>query len=90
MGSHLSQHLAAQKTYNNLDISVKEALRQRSICLEGVLTCYPHEPMEDIIDRIAKAQVSGRGAPCQLLLPAAQPGADALPAPTGPSPGAGG
>ncbi|NWZ42185.1 AAKG3 kinase, partial [Brachypodius atriceps] len=50
-------HLAAQKTYNNLDISVKEALRQRSVCLEGVLTCYPHEPMEDIIDRIAKAQV---------------------------------
>ncbi|XP_071417900.1 5'-AMP-activated protein kinase subunit gamma-3 isoform X2 [Pithys albifrons albifrons] len=51
-------HLAAQKTYNNLDISVREALRQRSVCLEGVLTCYPHEPMEDIIDRIAKEQVS--------------------------------
>ncbi|NXU06695.1 AAKG3 kinase, partial [Buphagus erythrorhynchus] len=50
-------HLAAQKTYNNLDISVREALQQRSICLEGVLTCYPHEPMEDIIDRIAKEQV---------------------------------
>ncbi|XP_068051666.1 5'-AMP-activated protein kinase subunit gamma-3 [Anomalospiza imberbis] len=50
-------HLAAQKTYNNLDISVREALRQRTVCLEGVLTCYPHEPMEDIIDRIAKEQV---------------------------------
>ncbi|XP_054236681.1 5'-AMP-activated protein kinase subunit gamma-3 isoform X2 [Indicator indicator] len=50
-------HLAAQKTYNNLDISVREALRQRTICLEGVLTCYSHETMEDIIDRIAKAQV---------------------------------
>ncbi|NXP21141.1 AAKG3 kinase, partial [Scytalopus superciliaris] len=50
-------HLAAQKTYNNLDITVREALRQRSICLEGVLTCYPHEPMEDVIDRIANAQV---------------------------------
>ncbi|XP_009323137.1 PREDICTED: 5'-AMP-activated protein kinase subunit gamma-3-like [Pygoscelis adeliae] len=49
-------HLAAQKTYNNLDISVREALRQRTICLEGVLTCYPHETMEDIIDRIAKEQ----------------------------------
>ncbi|NXV02104.1 AAKG3 kinase, partial [Cettia cetti] len=59
-------HLAAQKTYNNLDISVKEALRQRSVCLEGVLTCYPHEPMEDIIDRIAKAQVSG-WVPCASL-----------------------
>nr|XP_013223332.1 5'-AMP-activated protein kinase subunit gamma-3 isoform X3 [Columba livia] len=50
-------HLAAQKTYNNLDISVREALRQRTVCLEGVLTCYPHETMEDIIDRIAKEQV---------------------------------
>uniref|UniRef100_A0A8C4UGS7 Protein kinase AMP-activated non-catalytic subunit gamma 3 n=1 Tax=Falco tinnunculus TaxID=100819 RepID=A0A8C4UGS7_FALTI len=50
-------HLAAQKTYNNLDISVREALQQRSICLEGVITCYPHETMEDIIDRIAKEQV---------------------------------
>ncbi|NXW95936.1 AAKG3 kinase, partial [Alopecoenas beccarii] len=50
-------HLAAQKTYNNLDISVREALRQRTVCLEGVLTCYPHETMEEIIDRIAKEQV---------------------------------
>ncbi|KFP51501.1 5'-AMP-activated protein kinase subunit gamma-3, partial [Cathartes aura] len=50
-------HLAAQKTYNNLDMSVREALRQRTVCLEGVLTCYPHETMEDIIDRIAKEQV---------------------------------
>ncbi|XP_017928078.1 5'-AMP-activated protein kinase subunit gamma-3 isoform X2 [Manacus vitellinus] len=50
-------HLAAQKTYNNLDISVREALRQRSICLEGVITCYPHEHMEDIIDRFAEEQV---------------------------------
>ncbi|XP_061225947.1 5'-AMP-activated protein kinase subunit gamma-3 [Neopsephotus bourkii] len=50
-------HLAAQKTYNNLDISVREALQQRTVCLEGVLTCYPHETMEDIIDRITKEQV---------------------------------
>ncbi|XP_042323460.1 5'-AMP-activated protein kinase subunit gamma-3 isoform X2 [Sceloporus undulatus] len=50
-------HLAAQKAYNNLDISVGEALKQRSVCLEGVLTCHPYETMEDIIDRIAKEQV---------------------------------
>uniref|UniRef100_A0A8D2II95 Protein kinase AMP-activated non-catalytic subunit gamma 3 n=1 Tax=Varanus komodoensis TaxID=61221 RepID=A0A8D2II95_VARKO len=50
-------HLAAQKSYNNLDISVGEALKQRSICLEGVLTCQPYETMETIIDRIAKEQV---------------------------------
>ncbi|XP_032073512.1 5'-AMP-activated protein kinase subunit gamma-3 [Thamnophis elegans] len=50
-------HLAAQKSYNNLDISVGEALKQRSVCLEGVLTCHPHETLEDIIDRIVKEQV---------------------------------
>uniref|UniRef100_G1KN00 CBS domain-containing protein n=1 Tax=Anolis carolinensis TaxID=28377 RepID=G1KN00_ANOCA len=50
-------HLAAQKSYNNLDISVGEALKQRSVCLEGVLTCHPYETMEEIIDRIAKEQV---------------------------------
>ncbi|KAJ7345993.1 hypothetical protein JRQ81_001943, partial [Phrynocephalus forsythii] len=50
-------HLAAQKSYNNLDISVGEALKQRSICLEGVLTCHSHETLEEIIDRIAKEQV---------------------------------
>lgn len=54
---HHPQHLAAQKSYNNLDISVGEALKQRSVCLEGVLTCYPFETMGEIIDRIAKEQV---------------------------------
>ncbi|XP_065269155.1 5'-AMP-activated protein kinase subunit gamma-3 [Emys orbicularis] len=50
-------HLAAQKTYNNLDMSVREALKRRTVCLEGVLTCHPHETMGDVIDRIAKEQV---------------------------------
>lgn len=55
--TYFPQHLAAQKSYNNLDISVGEALKQRSLCLEGVLTCHPYETMEDIIDRIAREQV---------------------------------
>ncbi|XP_074857636.1 5'-AMP-activated protein kinase subunit gamma-3 isoform X2 [Carettochelys insculpta] len=50
-------HLAAQKIYNHLDMSVGEALNRRTVCLEGVLTCYPHETMGDVIDRIAKEQV---------------------------------
>ncbi|XP_077303956.1 5'-AMP-activated protein kinase subunit gamma-3 isoform X1 [Lithobates pipiens] len=50
-------HLAAQKIYNNLDITVGEALRRRSLCLEGVLMCYPHETLETVIDRIVKEQV---------------------------------
>ena len=88
---HPSQHLSAQKTYNNLDISVREALRQRTVCLEGVLTCYPHETMEDIIDRIAEEQVSGRSAslPLTHAIPCSLPTCDALP-PPGPSPGSGG
>uniref|UniRef100_A0A6I8NXT0 Protein kinase AMP-activated non-catalytic subunit gamma 3 n=1 Tax=Ornithorhynchus anatinus TaxID=9258 RepID=A0A6I8NXT0_ORNAN len=49
-------HLAAQKIYNRLDMSVGEALRQRSSCLEGVLTCGPHDSLGDIIDRIAREQ----------------------------------
>lgn len=67
------QHLAAQKTYNNLDVSVGEALRQRSLCLEGVLTCYPHETMEAVIDRITSEQVGLRSPqpkhPCLGPLP---------------------
>ncbi|XP_055967778.1 5'-AMP-activated protein kinase subunit gamma-3 [Sorex fumeus] len=50
-------HLAAQQTYNDLDMSVGEALRQRTLCLEGVLSCRPHESLGDVIDRIAREQV---------------------------------
>nr|XP_020011244.1 5'-AMP-activated protein kinase subunit gamma-3 [Castor canadensis] len=50
-------HLAAQQTYNHLDMSVGEALRQRTLCLEGVLSCQPHESLGDVIDRIAREQV---------------------------------
>ncbi|XP_059024011.1 5'-AMP-activated protein kinase subunit gamma-3 [Mustela lutreola] len=50
-------HLAAQQTYNHLDISVREALKQRTLCLEGVLSCQPHESLGDVIDRIVREQV---------------------------------
>ncbi|OBS60577.1 hypothetical protein A6R68_08282, partial [Neotoma lepida] len=50
-------HLAAQQTYNHLDMSVGEALRQRTLCLEGVLCCQPHESLGEVIDRIAREQV---------------------------------
>ncbi|XP_003464082.3 5'-AMP-activated protein kinase subunit gamma-3 isoform X2 [Cavia porcellus] len=50
-------HLAAQQTYNHLDMSVGEALRQRTLCLEGVLSCQPHETLGEVIDRIAREQV---------------------------------
>ncbi|XP_020568661.1 5'-AMP-activated protein kinase subunit gamma-1 isoform X1 [Oryzias latipes] len=50
-------NLAAQKNYNNLNITMREAIACRSCWMEGVLKCYPHETLETIIDRIAKAEV---------------------------------
>ncbi|KAM7104373.1 5'-AMP-activated protein kinase subunit gamma-3 isoform 1-T2 [Molossus nigricans] len=50
-------HLAAQHTYNQLDMSVGDALRQRTLCLEGVLSCLPEENLGEIIDRIVREQV---------------------------------
>lgn len=53
-----AQHLAAQQTYNHLDMSVGEALRQRTLCLEGVLSCQPEESLGEVIDRIVREQVA--------------------------------
>uniref|UniRef100_A0AAY4B0U9 CBS domain-containing protein n=1 Tax=Denticeps clupeoides TaxID=299321 RepID=A0AAY4B0U9_9TELE len=50
-------NLAAQKTYNHLNMTMREAVVGRMCCVEGVLKCYPHETLEIIIDRIAKAEV---------------------------------
>lgn len=53
----LQQNLAAQKNYNNLNMTMQEAIQGRWCCIEGVLKCYPHETLETIIDRIAEAEV---------------------------------
>ncbi|KAL1006439.1 hypothetical protein UPYG_G00072430, partial [Umbra pygmaea] len=50
-------NLAAEKTYNNLDITVTQALRHRSQYFEGVMKCNRHETLETIVDRIVKAEV---------------------------------
>ncbi|XP_014188415.1 5'-AMP-activated protein kinase subunit gamma-1 isoform X2 [Haplochromis burtoni] len=50
-------NLAAQKTYNNLDMTMQEAVEKRICCIEGVIKCYPYETLETIIDRIVKAEV---------------------------------
>lgn len=39
-------------------MTMREAIESRSCCVEGVLKCYPHETLETIIERIAKAEVS--------------------------------
>ncbi|XP_067460359.1 5'-AMP-activated protein kinase subunit gamma-3b [Thunnus thynnus] len=50
-------NLAAQKNYNNLNMTMREAIDSRACSMEGVLKCYPYETLETIIDRIAKAEV---------------------------------
>uniref|UniRef100_A0A4W4DZW4 5'-AMP-activated protein kinase subunit gamma-1 n=1 Tax=Electrophorus electricus TaxID=8005 RepID=A0A4W4DZW4_ELEEL len=50
-------NLAAEKTYNNLDITVTKALQHRSQYFEGVLTCQAHETLEAIINRLVEAEV---------------------------------
>ncbi|KAG7241002.1 hypothetical protein INR49_026032 [Caranx melampygus] len=50
-------NLAAQKSYNNLDMTMQEAIRRRTCFVEGVIKCYPYESLETIIDRIVKAEV---------------------------------
>uniref|UniRef100_A0A3Q1KEQ9 CBS domain-containing protein n=1 Tax=Anabas testudineus TaxID=64144 RepID=A0A3Q1KEQ9_ANATE len=50
-------NLAAQKNYNNLNMTMREAIASRACCVEGVLKCYPHETLETVINRIAEAEV---------------------------------
>ncbi|XP_061877331.1 5'-AMP-activated protein kinase subunit gamma-2-like isoform X2 [Entelurus aequoreus] len=50
-------NLAAEKTYNNLDVTVTQALRHRSQYFEGVMKCNKVETLETIVDRIVKAEV---------------------------------
>ncbi|KAM6953741.1 5'-AMP-activated protein kinase subunit gamma-2-like [Aplochiton taeniatus] len=50
-------NLAAEKTYNNLDITVTQALRHRSQYFEGVMKCNKMETLETIVGRIVKAEV---------------------------------
>uniref|UniRef100_H3D7P6 CBS domain-containing protein n=1 Tax=Tetraodon nigroviridis TaxID=99883 RepID=H3D7P6_TETNG len=50
-------NLAAEKTYNNLDVTVTQALQHRSQYFEGVMKCNKLETLETIVDRIVKAEV---------------------------------
>uniref|UniRef100_W5L711 Protein kinase, AMP-activated, gamma 3a non-catalytic subunit n=1 Tax=Astyanax mexicanus TaxID=7994 RepID=W5L711_ASTMX len=47
-------NLAAQKTYNNLSMTMQEAVRRRRCFVEGVIKCYPDETLETIINRIVE------------------------------------
>lgn len=52
-----TQNLAAEKTYNNLDVTVTKALQHRSQYFEGVLTCNRDDTLETIINRLVEAEV---------------------------------
>jgi len=49
--------LAAEKTYNNLDISVLEALEYRGNRFDGVASCTMNETLGAIMERIVKKEV---------------------------------
>ncbi|KAI4886804.1 hypothetical protein NFI96_013297, partial [Prochilodus magdalenae] len=51
------QNLAAQKIYNNLSMTMREAVRRRRCFVEGVIKCYPDETLETAIERIVQAEV---------------------------------
>ncbi|XP_067341656.1 5'-AMP-activated protein kinase subunit gamma-2-like isoform X7 [Channa argus] len=61
-------NLAAEKTYNNLDVTVTQALRHRSQYFEGVMKCNKLETLETIVDRIVKAEDWGGRSLCHLIL----------------------
>lgn len=50
-------NLAAERTYNNLDVTIKEALLHRSHGFEGVHTCLPTESLYTIVKRLATTKV---------------------------------
>lgn len=50
-------NLAAEKTYNNLDVSLKKALEHRNEWFEGVEKCHMNETLAAVMERIARAEV---------------------------------
>ncbi|XP_076326827.1 5'-AMP-activated protein kinase subunit gamma-1-like isoform X3 [Tachypleus tridentatus] len=50
-------NLAAEKTYNNLDVTVKKALEHRVQWFEGVLKCKVDDTLEAVLERIVQAEV---------------------------------
>lgn len=50
-------NLAAEKTYNNLDVTVTKALQHRSQYFEGVLSCNRRDTLMAIINRLVEAEV---------------------------------
>ena len=52
------QNLAAEKTYDNLDLTLKEANEHRNEWFEGVYKCQKTDSLYDVMEKIVKAEVS--------------------------------
>ncbi|CAH2985259.1 unnamed protein product [Chilo suppressalis] len=50
-------NLAAEKTYNNLDVSLKAANEHRNDWFEGVQKCTMDETLFDVMEKIVRAEV---------------------------------
>ncbi|KAJ0183709.1 hypothetical protein K1T71_000132 [Dendrolimus kikuchii] len=50
-------NLAAEKTYNNLDVTLKRANEHRNEWFEGVQKCTLDETLFDVMERIVRAEV---------------------------------
>ncbi|KAG1681393.1 5'-AMP-activated protein kinase subunit gamma-2 [Nymphon striatum] len=50
-------NLAAERTYNNLDITIKQALEHRNEWFEGVHNCKVTDSLSSVMERICKAEV---------------------------------
>lgn len=50
-------NLAAEKTYNNLDITIKKALEYRDRFFEGVVTCTSDHTLSQVVEKVVKAEV---------------------------------
>ncbi|CAK1554801.1 unnamed protein product [Leptosia nina] len=50
-------NLAAEKTYNNLDVTLKKANEHRNEWFEGVQKCNLDETLFDVMERIVRAEV---------------------------------
>lgn len=53
----LFQNLAAEKTYNDLDVSLKKANEHRNEWFEGVHKCKLDETLYKIMEKIVRAEV---------------------------------
>lgn len=53
----LFQNLAAEKTYNNLDVTLKEANEHRNEWFEGVHKCKRDDTLFAVMEKIVKAEV---------------------------------